>query len=178
MTMTNEEIVRDYKLAKAPSKQIKILAELNQCDRKKIIQILTDAGCKLPGNCVPNKTPKTKSHGVPLAAPEKKPESVEEKKPVQLPGAKNDDGKLQLSKVPPELITAVATIRAYGIAKYAEAEDWTKVDPERFHEAMLRHALAVWENPKAVDPESGYPSLWHLATNAAFLIAMEGKHHG
>lgn len=35
MTMTNEEICRDYRAAKVPSKQIHILADLNQCDRRK-----------------------------------------------------------------------------------------------------------------------------------------------
>lgn len=169
MTMTNEEICRDYKAAKAPSKQIHILADLNQCSREKIKQILVEGGCKLPGNCLPN--PKTKSKGVALAGPPAKTDDNPQK-PAKLPGAKNDDGKLQLSAVPPELIRAVAAVRAYGKAKYAEAEDWTKVEPKRFHEALLRHALACWEDPYSVDAESGLPSLWHLATNAAFLCAM------
>ena len=168
MTMTNEEICRDYRQAAAPSKQIKILAELNQCDREKIKSILIAGGCKLPGNCVGTKT---KSKGVPLAGPPAKTDDNPQK-PAKLPGAKNDDGKLQLSAVPPELIRAVAAVRAYGKAKYAEAEDWTKVEPKRFHEALLRHALACWEDPYSVDAESGLPSLWHLATNAAFLCAM------
>ena len=168
MTMTKEEIIRDYKAAKAPSKQIAILAELNQCDREKIKQILVEGGCELPGNCVGTKT---KSKGVPLAGPPAKNDDNPQK-PAKLPGAKNDDGKLQLSAVPPELIRAVAAVRAYGKAKYAEAEDWTKVDPKRFHEALLRHALACWEDPYSLDAESGLPSLWHLATNAAFLCAM------
>lgn len=173
MTMTNEEIVRDYKAAKTPSKQIHILADLNQCSREKIKQILVAGGCKLPGNCVGTKT---KSKGVPLAGPPAKTDDNPQK-PAKLPGAKNDDGKLQLSAVPSELIRAVAAVRAYGKAKYAEAEDWTKVEPKRFHEALLRHALACWEDPYSVDAESGLPSLWHLATNAAFLCAMmkEGK---
>lgn len=168
MTMTNEEICRDYKAAKAPSKQIHILADLNQCSREKIKQILVEGDCKLPGNCVGTKT---KSKGVPLAGPPAKTDDNPQK-PAKLPGAKNDDGKLQLSAVPPELIRAVAAIRAYGKAKYAEAEDWTKVEPKRFHEALLRYALACWEDPYSVDAESGLPSLWHLATNAAFLCAM------
>ena len=168
MTMTNEEICRDYRQAKAPSKQIAILAELNQCDRKTIKDILVAGGCKLPGNCVGTKT---KSKGVPLAGPPAKTDDNPQK-PAKLPGAKDDDGKLQLSAVPPELIRAVAAVRAYGKAKYQEAEDWTKVDPKRFHEALLRHALACWEDPYSVDAESGLPSLWHLATNAAFLCAM------
>lgn len=47
--MTNEEIIRDYKQAAAPMKQIKILAELNQKSTKEIVQILKEAGCELPG---------------------------------------------------------------------------------------------------------------------------------
>lgn len=46
--MTNEEIIRDYKQAAAPMKQIKILAELNQKSTKEIVQILKEAGCELP----------------------------------------------------------------------------------------------------------------------------------
>ena len=50
MTMTDEEICRDYRTAKAPMKQIGILADLNQCGKDRIKQILIDGGCKLPGN--------------------------------------------------------------------------------------------------------------------------------
>ena len=168
MTMTNEEIIRDYKAAKAPSKQINILADLNQCDRKKIMEILVAGGCKLPGNCVGTKT---KSKGVSLAGPPAKTDDNPQK-PTKLPGAKNDDGKLQLSAVPPEAIVAIAKIREYGNKKYADPQNWRRVLPEKFHEAMLRHCLACWEDPYAVDPESGLPHLWHLMCNGAFLCAM------
>lgn len=196
MTMTNDEIVREYELAKAPTKQIRILADLNVCDRKDIIKILTEAGCKLPGNCVPGKpSPKSRSKGVPLAAPEKpkedddldtmflstdsapRPARDAAPKPKKLPGAKSDAGKLQLSTVPPELVKAVAAIRAYGNSKYSDPDNWRWVDPERFHEAMLRHTLAVWEDWRAVDPESGLPHLWHLLCNGAFLCAMMEAEH-
>lgn len=46
--MTNEEIIRDYKQAAAPVKQIGILADLNQCSRQDIVKILREAGCELP----------------------------------------------------------------------------------------------------------------------------------
>lgn len=49
---------------------------------------------------------------------------------MKLEGAKYDTGKPKLSRVPPEVITAIATVREFGL-----------------------------------------PSLWHLATNAAFLCA-------
>ena len=48
MTMTNEEIIRDYREAKAPMKQIGILADMNCCTRKEIVAILVDAGLKVP----------------------------------------------------------------------------------------------------------------------------------
>ena len=177
MTMTNEEICRDYRAAKAPSKQIRILAELNQCSRDKIKQILVAGGCKLLGNCAPSK-----SKGVSLAIIDPDPDSaiIDDKpqKPAKLPGAKNDDGKLPLSTVPPAAIRAIAEIRRYGNQKYADPQNWRRVDPKKFHEAMLRHVLACWEDPGAVDPESGLPHLWHLMCNGAFLCAfLEGGSH-
>ena len=50
MTMTNEEIIRDYRLSKTPQKQIGILADLNECAKADIVEILKDAGLALPGN--------------------------------------------------------------------------------------------------------------------------------
>lgn len=172
MTMTNEEIIRDYKAAKTPSKQIGILAELNQCSRQRIKDILVAGGCELPGNCVGTKT---KSKSVPLAGPElQKPEKTDDnlQKPAKLPGTKSDEGKLDLTMVTPEIITAVAEIRRYGNQKYADPQNWRSVPPEKIHKALIRHAVAMWEDPWAVDPESGMPHLWHLACNAAFLCGM------
>lgn len=48
MTMTKDEIVRDYKAAKTPAKQIAVLADLNVCTKKEIVEILREAGCELP----------------------------------------------------------------------------------------------------------------------------------
>ena len=44
MQMTKEEIIKNYKEAKAPSKQISILAQLNCCDAAEIREILKEAG--------------------------------------------------------------------------------------------------------------------------------------
>ena len=68
MIMTKEEIVRDYNQAKAPQKQIGILADQNLCKKSEIVEILKEAGCKLPGNYY-NKPPKTT---------ENKPEDTDE----------------------------------------------------------------------------------------------------
>lgn len=94
---------------------------------------------------------------------------------VKLPGAKSDAGKLDLTQVPPEIIKAIAAIRDYGNRKYSDPDNWRRVEPQKFHAALIRHAVAMWEDPWAIDPESGYPHLWHLCCNAAFLCAMKPK---
>lgn len=84
---------------------------------------------------------------------------------------KADAGKLRLTLVPPSLTRAVAAILGYGITKYGRAESWREVGPERYKDALYRHWLAYLSGEEN-DPESGYPHLWHLACNAAFLIEM------
>lgn len=44
MYMSDDEILISYRQAKFPRKQIGILAEMNLCDRSRIIQILSDCG--------------------------------------------------------------------------------------------------------------------------------------
>lgn len=84
---------------------------------------------------------------------------------------KETSGKLNLSLVPKEIVTAVANIRAYGCDKYDSPDNWKSVNPELFNQAMQRHVMACWENWDAIDEESGYPHIWHIACNVAFLCA-------
>lgn len=53
MTMTKEEICRDYRQAKNRLTQVGILADLNGCTKADIKQILIDGGCELPGQMKP-----------------------------------------------------------------------------------------------------------------------------
>ena len=96
-------------------------------------------------------------------------EKDNEPKLTKLPGAKDSKGKLKLSDVPKEVIWAIGKVREYGNQKYDNPDNWKFVEPWKFHEAMLRHVYAVWEDWGAIDPESHLPHLWHLVTNAAFL---------
>ena len=48
MQMTEAEIVRSYKKAENRQKQIKILAELNLCEKEDIREILRKHGCEVP----------------------------------------------------------------------------------------------------------------------------------
>ena len=86
--------------------------------------------------------------------------------------AKADQGKPHPSYVPVALIEGVMAVREYGNQKYHDPDNWKQVEPSRYHEALLRHVLAIWEDPYAVDPESGLLHLEHIATNAAFLLQM------
>lgn len=86
--------------------------------------------------------------------------------------AKKDTGKPHPSYVPVELIKEVMAIREMGTAKYGSPDNWKKVSIERYHDAMLRHVLACWEDPFSVDEESGLLHLSHIACNVAFMLAL------
>jgi hypothetical protein len=87
--------------------------------------------------------------------------------------AKADAGKLQLTLVPRQMIRDVARIRMYGNAKYGDPENWRTVEVQRYRDAAFRHFLAYLDDPHGVDEESGFPHLWHLECNLAFLAEME-----
>ena len=89
---------------------------------------------------------------------------------LYLPQAKADAGKPHPSYVPPALIRSVMRVREYGVQKYHDPDNWRLVELERYHEALLRHVLAMWEDPYAKDPESGLLHLAHVCCNAAFLL--------
>ena len=83
MQMSYGEIVRSYKESKNPKNQVKILAELNACDKKTIVGILNDAGV------LDKKTQGAYRRSGLLPREEAQPEAVEELKPVEPDG---DDG--------------------------------------------------------------------------------------
>lgn len=86
--------------------------------------------------------------------------------------AKADKGKLELSLVNPELVKAVAEVRMYGTEKYGDSENWRKVEPKRYVDALYRHLLAYIEGNE-VDEESGLSHLSHMACNISFLLDEE-----
>lgn len=92
--------------------------------------------------------------------------------------AKADKGKPKLTLVPRQIIFDIAAIREYGNNKYPEGgpDNWKNVEVQRYRDAAFRHFMAYLDDPDGVDEESGFPHLWHLACNIAFLCEMEGKH--
>lgn len=85
---------------------------------------------------------------------------------------KYDTGKARLDLVPPRVIQAVGIIRTYGNEKYS-GDTYKLVEPYRYRAALMRHLVEYLIDPKSIDKESGYPHLWHLTTNAAFLCELE-----
>ncbi len=88
--------------------------------------------------------------------------------------AKADAGKIKPSLVPMEGIRAVAHVREFGTSKYGDPDNWKRVEPQRYLDALWRHLMAYTEDPLSVDDESGFNHMDHVATNAFFLIAMGG----
>ena len=92
-------------------------------------------------------------------------------------GLKYDEGKTRLDLVPPEAVMALGRVLTYGAEKY-EPNSWRGVEPERYVAALLRHLMAYREWAKQHDPESEMPHMWHVLTNAAFLVALTRKEAG
>ena len=86
--------------------------------------------------------------------------------------AKADDGKPKLSLVPKRIIYEIEKVRSYGTKKYKDPDNWKKVELERYHQALLRHTLAVWNDINARDKESGLLHLSHIACNVAFILEL------
>lgn len=88
---------------------------------------------------------------------------------------KADKEKPRLTLVPRKIIYDIAAVRMYGCEKYPDggAENWRRVEKERYRDAAFRHFMAYLDDPQGVDAESGLPHLWHLACNIAFLCEKE-----
>ncbi len=86
--------------------------------------------------------------------------------------AKADAGKPNLSLVPKQIIYEIEKVRSFGVKKYKEPDNWKKVELERYHQALLRHTLAIWDDVQAKDKESGLLHLSHIATNIAFILEL------
>lgn len=86
--------------------------------------------------------------------------------------AKADDGKPKPSLVPKQIIYEIEKVRNFGVKKYNDPDNWRRVDIDRYHEALLRHTLAIWDDVAARDKESGMLHLAHIACNVAFILEL------
>ncbi|MBA4259174.1 MAG: hypothetical protein C0446_08415 [Chitinophaga sp.] len=84
---------------------------------------------------------------------------------------KFDAGKTQLRLIEPDFIEALGKVLTFGATKYS-VNSWKRIEPERYHDAMLRHILA-WQKGEKVDKESGLHHLAHAAVNIMFIMYTE-----
>lgn len=82
---------------------------------------------------------------------------------------KYDDGKPDLSLLPPEALFAIAEVFTFGAKKYAP-DNWRGgFAYRRVFAALLRHLLA-WLRGEDKDPETGLAHLAHAGCNLMFLL--------
>ena len=86
-------------------------------------------------------------------------------------GLKFDSGKLRPGLFPVECFEEISKVLTYGANKYAP-DNWKKVAPDRYIDAMWRHYIA-WRTGEERDSESGLSHAAHFATNAVFLLYFE-----
>lgn len=86
--------------------------------------------------------------------------------------AKLDKGKMRISIVPLQILSDIAEVREYGIAKYKDPDNWRRVEIERYANALFRHFTAFLRDPRSADAESGIAHYKHMACNMAFICEL------
>ena len=92
-------------------------------------------------------------------------------------GRKDDADKIRMELLPPEFLTATATVLTFGAKKYSDRNWEQGMKWSRVFGALMRHMWDWWRGVK-YDSETGYSHLWHAACCLAFLIAYEERQLG
>ena len=89
--------------------------------------------------------------------------------------AKRDNGKVEITLVPMDMVETAAVVRMFGNAKYPQggADNWKQVDVERYRNALFRHLFQYLREPYGIDHESGLPHWYHVTCNVAFITQKE-----
>ena len=183
MIMGENEILRDYHEAANKFNQVKVLAQLNLVSNKEMAIWLREHGEQVDTRFFPEERMKKKNKtGSNVPEPTEMPpvpksvkppcEELDAKMEQADQAAKQDAGKFRPSLLEPELFEEVAKVREHGVEKYGDKDNWKKVSADRYHDALLRHALACLHDVYAVDEESGLLHLSHICCNAMFLLSM------
>ena len=85
-----------------------------------------------------------------------------------------DEGKLRVDLLPPELEEGIAAILTYGCVKYEE-RNWEKGMLYMKMYASIRRHLLSWLKGEDADVESGFPHMWHIATDAMMIATWQER---
>lgn len=81
---------------------------------------------------------------------------------------KHDTGKPMMGLIDSDFLEDLARVLSFGVKKYS-AQNWRKgLELSHFYNALQRHAVD-WNRGMDIDPESGLPTLSHLACELMFL---------
>lgn len=72
--------------------------------------------------------------------------------PEALQGVKHDHDKPKYSLLPKGVLAAVVRVLTFGAKKYAP-DNWMKLEPDRYYDALWRHVEAK-RNGETYDPET------------------------
>ena len=88
--------------------------------------------------------------------------------------SKQDSGKTRFDLLPPDALSQIADVLAFGADKYGEY-NWARGSKwSRFYGAVLRHVFAWWGGEDK-DPETGLSHLAHAACGLIFLLSYESR---
>lgn len=90
---------------------------------------------------------------------------------------KYDDGKPDMSLLPPVAIVEISKVWSFGSQKYADFNWQHGFKWRRPIAAALRHIFA-WLSGQSTDPESGLPHLAHAACCLMMVIHFEATDTG
>jgi hypothetical protein len=90
---------------------------------------------------------------------------------LKMEGLKYDNDKPMWNLLPMASVEEVVKVLTYGAKKYS-ADNWRKVDSERYFAAFMRH-IAAWRKGETHDVESGLHHLAHAITNLLFAMEHE-----
>jgi len=88
-------------------------------------------------------------------------------------GMKDDNDKLRWTLLPIKQLNEVVEVLEFGAKKYS-VNNWQKVNPQRYKDAMFRHLIDYLSGDKN-DKESGKSHLAHLICCALFLMWFDKK---
>lgn len=83
-------------------------------------------------------------------------------------------GKDRWILLPIEPVRQVVKVLGFGALKHTD-NGWQTVvrnTPDKYYDALMRH-LADWRSGQRIDPESGLPTMAHIACNAIILLWAE-----
>ena len=87
---------------------------------------------------------------------------------------KDIHGKAKWNLVNLKDIEGIVRIREFGVEKYKDPENWKKVAPIDYVNAVKRHLTEMDEKGMfSLDRESGMPHIWHIGCNYYFLAYFE-----